>query len=258
MSLAAAAAGVDAVLCTPWNRLDGATVAALPASVRVLATNSVGTDHIDLAAARARGLPVVHTPDVLNAATAEFTFLLLLAAARRAGEGERQLRAGQWQGPSPATFLGTDVSGKRIGIFGMGRIGQVLAGMARGFSMSVHYRNRTRLDPAREAGAFYHAEDESFLAASQFLVLLAPSVAQTRHWLNAARLARLPAGAVVVGLDVFPDEPNVPAGYLALPSVVLTPHIASATVETREAMGHLALDGIEAVLSGRVPDNIVK
>ncbi len=283
MPLAAAARGADAVLCTPWDRLDGTIIAALPESVQVLGTNSVGTDHIDLMAARARGLPVVNTPGVLNAATAEFTFLLILAAARRAGEGERQLRAGQWQGPSPATFLGTEVSGKRLGIFGMGRIGQVLAGMARGFSMSVHYRNRTRLDPGREAGAVYHEDDESFLAASQFLALLAPSGAETRHWLNAARLARLPAGAVVVnaargalvdddalvaalarghiaaaGLDVFPDEPHVPAGYLGLPSVVLTPHIASATVETREAMGHLALDGIEAVLAGRVPENLVK
>lgn len=283
MPLAAAARDMDAVLCTPWDRLDGATIAALPGAVRVLATNSVGTDHIDLAAARARGLPVVHTPGVLNAATAEFTFLLLLAAARRAGEAERQVRAGAWQGPSPTTFLGTEVSGKRLGIFGMGRIGQVLAGMARGFSMEVHYRNRSRLDPAREAGAVYHADDESFLAASQFLALLAPSGAQTRHWLNAARLALLPAGAVVVntargalvddaaliasltrghiaaaGLDVFADEPHVPAGYLGLPSVVLTPHIASATVETRQAMGHLALDGIEAVLAGRMPENIVK
>jgi lactate dehydrogenase-like 2-hydroxyacid dehydrogenase len=283
MTLAAATADVDAVLCTPWERLDAATIAALPLSVRVLATNSVGTDHIDLAAARARRLPVVHTPGVLNAATAEFTFLLLLAAARRAGEGERQLRAGEWQGPSPATFLGTEVSGKRLGIFGMGRIGQVLAGMARGFAMTVHYRNRSRLDAVREAGAVYHAADESFLAASQFLALLAPAGAETRHWLNAARLARLPAGAVVVntargalvdddalvaalksghvaaaGLDVFPDEPDVPPGYLGLPSVVLTPHIASATVETREAMGHLALDGIDAVLEGRVPENLVK
>jgi lactate dehydrogenase-like 2-hydroxyacid dehydrogenase len=283
VSLAQAAAGVDAVLCTPFDRLDGATVAALPASVAVLGTFSVGFDHIDIAAARARALPVVNTPGVLSAATAEFSFLLLLAAARRAGQGERQLRAGAWLGPSPATFLGIQVTGKSLGIFGMGRIGQALAVMARGFGMTVHYRNRNRLDPALEQGAVFHPDDESFLAASQFLVLCAPATAETRHWLNADRLAQLPAGAVVVntargalvddaaliaalagghvaaaGLDVFSDEPRVPEGYLALETVVLTPHIASATHETRDAMGFLALDGIDAVLAGRVPDNIVR
>jgi lactate dehydrogenase-like 2-hydroxyacid dehydrogenase len=281
-SLPEAAARMDALLCTPSDQLDAAIIAALPASVRVLGTFSVGTDHIDLAAARARGLTVVNTPGVLSAATAEFTMLLLLAAARRAGEGERLLRAGQWQGWSPASFLGTLVSGQALGIFGMGRIGRMLAVMARGFGMTIHYRNRARLDPALEAGAIYHADDAGFLAASRFLCLLAPSSAATFHWLNEDRLARLPRGAVVVntargalvdddalmaalrsghiaaaGLDVFPDEPRVPAGYLDLQSVVLTPHIASATTQTRAAMGHLALDGIDAVLAGRVPGNVV-
>jgi lactate dehydrogenase-like 2-hydroxyacid dehydrogenase len=280
--LAQAAHGMDAVLCTPADTLDAATIAALPATVKVLGTFSVGFDHIDMAAARSRALPVVNTPGVLSAATAEFSFLLLLAAARRAGQGERQLRAGTWLGPSPATFLGTQVTGKALGIFGMGRIGQALAAMARGFEMTVHYRNRNRLDPALERGALYHADDELFLAASQFLVLCAPATADTRHWLNAGRLAQLPPGAVVVntargalgddaalvaalasghvaaaGLDVFPDEPRVPEGYLALETVVLTPHIASATHETRDAMGFLALDGIDAVLAGRWPENIV-
>jgi lactate dehydrogenase-like 2-hydroxyacid dehydrogenase len=281
-SLATAAACMDAVLCTPADTMDAATIAALPASVRVIGTFSVGFDHIDIAAARARGVAVVNTPGVLSAATAEFTLLLLLAAARRAGQGERQLRAGEWLGWSPATFLGTQVSGKALGIFGMGRIGQALAGMARGLAMTIHYRNRGRLDAALEAGAIFHDNDASFLAASQFLALCAPASEATRHWLNEARLAMLPAGAVVVntargalvddaaliaalqsghiaaaGLDVFPDEPRVPEGYLALQSVVLTPHIASATWETREAMGYLALDGIDAVLAGRTPANLV-
>jgi lactate dehydrogenase-like 2-hydroxyacid dehydrogenase len=281
-TLAEAAGGADAVLCAPSDRVDAACIAALPGSVRVLATFSVGTDHIDLAAARGRGLAVVNTPGVLSAATAEFTMMLLLEAARRAGEGERRLRAGLWRGWAPAGFLGTEVNGKRLGIFGMGRIGQALASMARGFAMQVHYRNRSRLDPAREAGAIYHDNDASFLRASQFLALLAPGGETTRHWLNADRLAQLPAGAIVVntargtlveddaliaalrsghvaaaGLDVFADEPNVPAGYLDLECVVLTPHIASATSETRAAMGHLALDGIAAVLGGRKAPNLV-
>ncbi len=282
-SLLAEARFMDAMLCTPADRLDAAVIAGLPPSIRVLGTFSVGTDHIDLRAAGARGLPVVNTPGVLSTATAEFTMLLLLAAARRAGEAERLLRAGRWQGGSRAGFLGTEVSGKHLGIFGMGRIGQALARMARGFSMTIHYRNRRRLASAQEQGALYHDNDDSFLAASQFLALLAPSGPETRHWLDGARLARLPAGAVVVntargalvdddaliaalahghiaaaGLDVFPDEPRVPAGYLGLESVVLTPHIASGTAETRAAMGHLVLDGIDAVLGGRRPGNLVE
>lgn len=281
-ALAEAAREADALLCTPADRLDSASIAALPDSVRVIGTFSVGFEHIDLAAARKRGIAVVNTPGVLSDATAEFTMLLILAAARRAGQGERQLRAGDWRGWSPATFLGTQVSSKRLGILGMGRIGQVLARMARGLSMSVHYRNRHRLDAAAEDGAMFHAEDADFLAASEFLALCAPGGQGTRHWLNAERIALLPRGAIVVnaargslvddaalaaalrdghiaaaGLDVFPDEPNVPAEYLALENIVLTPHIASATLETREAMGALVLDGIEAVLAGRRPGSLV-
>lgn len=282
-ALAEAAHGVDALLCTPADRLDAACIAALPGSLRVIGTFSVGFEHIDLAAARMRGIAVVNTPSVLSQATAEFNMLLILAAARRAGQGERQLRAGQWRGWSPATFLGTEVSGKRLGILGMGRIGQVLARMARGFSMRVHYRNRRRLDAASEDGATYSADEADFLASSDFLALCAPGGPETRHWLNAERIALLPRGAIVVnaargslvddaalaaalregqvaaaGLDVFPDEPNVPAEYLALENVALMPHMASATWETREAMGTLVLDGIDAVLAGQRPGNLVE
>jgi len=282
-SLAVAAEDADALLCTPADRLDASTVAALPSSLRVLGTYSVGHEHIDLAACAARGLTVVNTPGVLSQATAEFTMLLLLAAARRAGEGERLLRAGGWGSWSPAGFLGTQVSGKRLGIFGMGRIGQVLARIAAGFGMTVHYRNRTRLDAAREAGAIYHADDAGFLGAIDFLALCAPGGPQTQHWLNTSRIAALRPGAIVVntargsliddtaliaalqsghiaaaGLDVFTDEPRVPPGYLALENVVLMPHLGSATVETRNAMGFLALDGIAAVLAGQMPDNVIR
>lgn len=273
-------AGAAGLLCTPADRVDAALIAALPASLRVLGTFSVGLDHIDLAAAAARGLPVVYTPDVLSDATAEFTMLLLLAAARRAGEGERMLRAGQWRGFAAGFLLGTGVSGKRLGIFGMGRIGRRLARMAQGFGMQVHYHNRR---PAPEAaGCIYHAAEGDFLAACDFLAITAPATPATRHWLNPSRLAQLRPGAIVVntargslvddaaliaalraghiaaaGLDVFPHEPAVPEGYLALEQVVLTPHLGSATRETREAMGHLVLDGIQTVLEGKRPDNLV-
>ncbi len=273
----------QAVICIPGYRFDAAVIGSLGPDVRALGTFSVGIEHIDVAAARARGITVVNTPGVLSQATAEFTMALMLAAARRMGAAERLVRAGGWRGWRPADYIGTDISGKRLGIFGMGRIGQALARIAAGgFGMEVHYRNRRRLDPALEQGATYHEEDSSFLAASQMLCLLAPGGPQTEGWLSAARLAALPRGAIVVNtargslvedaalaaalqsghiaaaaLDVFPREPDVPDVYLGLENVVLTPHIATATVETRDAMGFAVLDGVEAVLAGRVPANAV-
>ncbi|MFG1421659.1 2-hydroxyacid dehydrogenase [Roseixanthobacter liquoris] len=276
------ASGCDAILCCPADRLDAACIAALPRSVRVIGTFSVGYDHVDVAAATARGIAVCNTPDVLSTATAEISLLLMLAAARRAGEGERLVRAGAWTGWAPTQLVGTQVSGRRLGIFGMGRIGREFARMAAAFGMQVHYRSRTRLPPELEDGAIYHAEDASFLPACDVLSLNAPGGAQTRHWLNAARIALLPPGAGVVnaargtlidddaliaalksgrvafaGLDVYAEEPAVDPRYLELENVVLLPHLGSATAETREAMGFKALDGIDALLAGRTPDNRV-
>ncbi len=273
----------DAILCTSATPIDSALIAAMPSRLRVIGTISVGHDHVDLAAARAKGIAVVNTPGVLSQATAEYGMTLLLAAARRLGEAERVARAGAWKGWSPTDFLGVQVSGKRLGIFGMGRIGQVLARIAQaGFGMEVHYLNRTRLPPALESGAVFHADEASFLAASQFLCLMAPGGAGTAGWLNAERLAALPARAVVVnvargslvddadlaaallsghiaaaGLDVYPAEPKIPDIYSGIETVVLSPHLASATAETRDAMGMLVLDGIEAVLAGGTPKNLV-
>ena len=266
--------GVTAILCIPADIFDAALIAALPDSVKVIATFSVGLEHIDRDAAAARGIKICHTPDVLTTATAELSLMLMLMAARRAGEGERILRAGLWPGLAPTFHLGRGVAGKVLGIFGMGRIGQALAGMARGLNMQVHYRNRQRLPPALEQGAIYHGEDARFLSAIDFLSINAPGGAETFHWLNHARLARLKPGAIIVntgrgtiiddaaliaalrsghvaaaGLDVFAHEPKIPAGYLALENVVLLPHIGSATIEARNAMGFLALDGIKAALA---------
>ncbi len=278
----ARAEGASAVLCCPAEKLDAATIQALPDSVRVIGTFSVGFDHIDVAAARGRGIAVVNTPDVLSAATAECAMLLILAAARRAGEGERLVRSGQWNGWAPTQLLGTGVAGRRLGIFGMGRIGRELVPMARGFGMTVHYRDQARLPPELEQGAIFHGDDESFLPVCDVLSLHAPGGEGTRHWLNAERIGRLPHGAVVVnaargtliddealiaalqsgqiaaaGLDVYNNEPKVAPGLLALENVVLLPHLGSATKETRDAMGNLVLDGIDAVLAGRGPKNLV-
>jgi lactate dehydrogenase-like 2-hydroxyacid dehydrogenase len=279
----ARADGAAAVLCCPAERLDAETIAKLPESVKVIGTFSVGFDHIDMAAARARGIPVVNTPDVLSVATAECAMLLILAAARRAGEGERMIRAGHWTGWAPTQLLGTLVSGRRLGIFGMGRIGRELARMAGGFGMEVHYRDQVRLPAELEGGATFHDDDDSFLAVSDVLSLHAPGGEGTRHWLNAERIAKLPRGAVVAnaargtliddaalmaalksgqvaaaGLDVYNNEPNLDPGYLGLENVVLLPHLGSATAETRDAMGNLVLDGIDAVLGGRKPRNLVQ
>jgi lactate dehydrogenase-like 2-hydroxyacid dehydrogenase len=277
------AQGADAVLCCPAERLDAATIAALPASVRVIGTFSVGYDHVDIAAAKARGIPVVNTPEVLSIATAELAMLLILAASRRAGEGQRMVRAGKWTGWAPTQLMGTLVSGKRLGIFGMGRIGRELARMAAAFGMEIHYRDVARLPKELEGNAIWHDNDDSFLASCDALSLNVPGGEATRKWLNAERIAKLPRGAVVAnaargtliddealiaalksgqvgyaGLDVYDGEPKMNPGYLALENVVLLPHLGSATVETRDAMGHLVLDGIDAVLAGQQPANLVR
>jgi lactate dehydrogenase-like 2-hydroxyacid dehydrogenase len=280
--LVARAEGADALLCCPGDVLDAKTIAALPASVKVIGTFSVGYDHIDVPAAKARGIKVCNTPDVLSVATAECAMLLIMAAARRAGEGERLVRSGKWEGWAPTQLLGTQVSGRRLGIFGMGRIGREIARMARGFGMEIHYRDMTRLPPELEQGAIFHGDDDSFLPICQVLSLNAPGGDGTRHWLNNERIAKLPLGAVVVnaargtlvddaaliaalrsgqiaaaGLDVYNGEPRVNPEYLTLENVVLLPHLGSATTETRDAMGRIALAGIGAILAGQTPSNLV-
>lgn len=282
LEIAELAQGADAILCFSCDRIGADAIAAFPASVRVLATCSAGLDHIDLDAARARGIKICNTPEVLSVATAEIAMMLIMMAARRAGEGERLVRSGQWQGWAPMLLLGTQVSGKRLGIMGMGRIGRELAKMARGFSMEIHYRNRNRLPPELEMGAVFHDNDASFLAACDVLALTAPGGEGTRKWVNAERIAMLPCGAIVVnaargtliddaaliaalhsgqvgfaGLDVYDGEPKLNPGYLSLQNVVLLPHMGSSTTETRAAMGMLSLDGIAAFLDGRRPGNAV-
>jgi lactate dehydrogenase-like 2-hydroxyacid dehydrogenase len=276
------AEGADAIICSPAERLDGDTIRNLSDSVKAIGTFSVGFDHIDIAAAAARGIPVLNTPDVLSTTTAELAFLLILASARRAGEGERLVRSGQWTGWTPTQLIGTGIAGRRLGIFGMGRIGREVARFGRGFGMEIHYHDVARLPAELEQGATFHASDDSFLPLCEVLSLNAPGLPATRKWLNGERIARLAKGAVVVnagrgtlvdddaliaalrsghvahaGLDVFDGEPQLNPGYLSLENVFLLPHLGSATTETRDAMGFLVLDGIDAVLAGRKPTNLV-
>lgn len=271
--IARRAEGCAGILCAAGDRMNAQTMAALPDSVKIIATFSVGTDHVDLKAAAERGILVANTPDVLSVATAEIAMLLILMAARRAGETERVLRAGAWSGWTPTQFMGVTLEGKRLGILGMGRIGRTLATMARGFGMEIQYRNRARLPLEQEQGAQFHADDASFLAACDVLSMHIPGGEATRRWLNAERIAMLPRGAIVVntgrgttvddaalvdaltnghlraaGLDVYDGEPRIFSGYLGLENVALLPHLGSATIETRDAMGFRALDNLDAAL----------
>ncbi|MBW7851725.1 MAG: D-glycerate dehydrogenase [Rhodospirillales bacterium] len=280
--IVARSAGGDALLVTITDRIDAALIARLPETLRILATFSVGTDHIDVAAARARGLPVTNTPGAVTEATAEIAALLLLGAARRAGEGEAMMRAGTWSGWAPTQLLGIQLAGKRLGIVGMGRIGQAVARRMKPFGMEIHYHNRRRLPPESEQGAIFHDSLRGLLAVSQFLSLHSPSTPETRHLLNAETIALLPRGAVVVntargdvvkdddliaalssgqiaaaGLDVYQNEPRVHPGYKDLPNTFLLPHLGTATLETRTAMGMMAVDNVDAVLAGRPPLNPV-
>jgi lactate dehydrogenase-like 2-hydroxyacid dehydrogenase len=276
------AAGKDAILCTVTDDFSAAVIDKLPESVRVLATFSVGYDHIDVAAARARGIAVTNTPDVLTGATADITMLLLLGAARRASEGEALMRQDAWRGWAPTHLMGTEVSGKRLGIMGMGRIGQAVARRARGFDMRIHYSDAIRRELPPYLEATFHENADEILPHCDFLALHVPLLPETRGWLNAKRLARLPKGAIVVnssrgpvvddealiaalksghiaaaGLDVFTGEPRANPGYRALPNTFLLPHLGSATIETRTAMGNRALDNLDAFYAGKQPPDLV-
>ncbi|MET4807376.1 D-glycerate dehydrogenase [Limibacillus sp. MBR-115] len=276
--LIAKSQGMDAILACHSEPLNAEVIALLPDTVRLIANFSVGVDHVDLNAAKARGIVVTNTPDVLSDATAEIAILCMLGAARRASEGERLVRSGHWNSWSPAFMVGTQITGKRIGIVGMGRVGQVLAQRASGFGMKIHYHNRRPLPSITGFNATFHPQLEEMLPLCDVLSLNCPATPETRGLLNRARIDLLPEGAIVVntargalvddealiaalkigkvgaaGLDVFNDEPNLHPGYRELDNTFLLPHIGSATRETRDAMGYRALENIEAFFSGKEP-----
>ncbi|MET0398185.1 MAG: D-glycerate dehydrogenase [Longimicrobiaceae bacterium] len=259
-------------------RVDAALLERAP-RLRVVACPTAGHDHVDLAACRARGVVVTHTPDVLTEATADLTWALILATVRRLPQAERSLRAGEFHGWGFWDYLGGDLSGRTLGILGMGRIGRAVARRAAGFGMRVRYTSRTRLPEEEErALAAEWTDRDGLLAASDVLTLHAPLTPGTRHLLDAAALGRMRPGSVLVntargplvdeaaladalregrlagaGLDVYEHEPAVHPALLELPGVVLLPHVGSATRDTRTRMAMLAARNAHAVLTGAAP-----
>lgn len=272
------ARGCDAVLVMATDRLDRTRLQALATHARAVATYSAGSDHIDLEAATACALPVFNTPDVLSDAVAEIALFLILAAARGTTDAERVLRTGHWGPWSPTRFLGPQLSGRRLGIYGMGRIGRAVAARAVGFGLQTHYHNRSPLSDGPMAT--YHATLESLMQASDIFCVCAPSTPATRGVLDARHLALLPPGAIFVniargdlvdesallealaqgrlhaaGLDVFRNEPAIDPRFLALPRATLLPHIGSATEEARVAMGLIALQALSRWLYQGLPSD---
>lgn len=274
-STAACPPGTRVHCVTALDRLDAAEIAALPESVGLIASIGVGTDHIDLAAARARSILVSNTP-VVTEDTADLAFGLILAACRRIGAGERFLRGGSWTADTAQPPLGSRVHGARLGLVGFGAIAQAVARRARGFGMEVAYWNRTERAEAAEAlGARFEPDLDALLAGSGIVSLHTALTPDTRHILDARRLALMAPGAVLVntgrgalvdeaalvaalkagrpgaaGLDVFEAEPSVHPELLGMENVVLTPHIGSATAECRGDMARRAIGNILGFLAG--------
>ncbi|MEX2648256.1 MAG: D-glycerate dehydrogenase [Alphaproteobacteria bacterium] len=279
--LMAALGACDAVLPTVTDRMTAEVLDAEPLKARILASYGVGYNHIDIAAAKRRGLVVTNTPEVLTDCTADLAMTLLLAVARRAGEGERHVRAGAWVSWRPTHMVGTKVTGKTLGVIGMGRIGRAVARRAHhGFGMSVIYHDTVPLasDVQHELGATSCATIEDVLAASDFVSLHCPATPETRHLMNAERLGRMRKDAFLIntargdvvdeaalvealrrgtiagaGLDVHEAEPKVSQALIGMENVVLLPHLGSATRETRHAMGMRVIDNLVAFFEGRPP-----
>ena len=274
----AMSARVDAMIPCHSEHFTADVVARLDPRLKIIANHSVGVDHCDLEALKSRGIVVTNTPDVLSDATAEIAMLLMLGAARHAVRGDRLVRQGEWQSWSPSFMVGKQVTGARLGIVGMGRVGRVFAKKARGFGMEIHYHNRSRLAPDVEQGAVFHEDVESLLEVADFLSLHCPATPETVDLLNSERLANLPQGAVVVntargalidedallagiesghiaaaGLDCFKVEPGGNPAFAAHENIFMLPHIGSATRATRDAMGFRALDNLDAFFAGRPP-----
>ncbi|MDB4021300.1 D-glycerate dehydrogenase [Litorivicinus sp.] len=268
----------DALLICHSELMSSKVVAQLSDRVKIIANYSVGVDHCDLEALKNRGIVVTNTPDVLSDATAEIAILLLLASSRRAFEGDQMLRKGTWEQWAPIKMNGIQVTGKKLGIVGMGRVGQVVAKRARGFDMEIHYSNRSRLPKELERGAVYHDSLESLFSEVDMLSLNCPATPESKDMINRESIQWMRPGMVLVntargslvdedalidalqsewvaaaGLDVFKTEPGGNSKFADLPNVFMLPHLGSSTRETRKAMGDRALENLDAFFAGEAP-----
>ena len=259
----------DGILSSITDMLDADTISKLSSKIKIISNFAVGFGNIDTIEAKKRNIVVTNTPDVLTEATAEIAMLVILGAARRAKEGINWVNRKNWQWS--ADFLtGKQLTGERLGILGMGRIGRAVAERARSFGMKIHYYNRSRLDKSLEKDSIYHKSLESLLSVSDFFSINCPSTKETKHIINSKTIKYFPNGAVIsnsargdmidddamvealkngkifsLGLDVYNGEPNIHPEYLTLPNVFVLPHLGSSTLKTRTAMGDLAISNIE-------------
>ena len=278
----AASGEFDAIIPCHSELFSANVVAKLNPRLKIVANHSVGVDHCDLDALKSRNIAVTNTPDVLSDATAEIAMLLMLGAARHAIFGDQIVRDGLWANWSPSFMVGKQLTGARLGIIGMGRVGRALAVKARGFEMEIHYHNRTQLDDIDACGAIFHNTVESLLEVSDFLSLHCPATQQTNKMMNKTRFRMLPKGAVIVntargglidenalleaiisgqisaaGLDCFQVEPGGNPNFAKYKNIFMLPHIGSATSKTRDAMGFRALDNLDAFFAGKVPADLL-
>ncbi|MCC6796323.1 MAG: D-glycerate dehydrogenase [Candidatus Hydrogenedentes bacterium] len=281
--LIAGVKGVDAVLPILTDKIDGEVLDAAGSQLRIVANFAVGYNNIDVPAATARKVPITNTPGVLTDTTADLTFALILSVARRMGEGERMVRARQWPGWGPMQLMGSDVFGKTLGIFGMGRIGQAVAKRATGFDMKVLYTNRKPLDTAleKQLNARY-VDKATLLAESDYLSIHCPLMPETTHAFGAPEFSTMKKSSYLIntsrgpvvdesalvkalkhgdiagaGLDVYEHEPTLHEGLYDCENAVIAPHLGSATLETRGKMASIAATNIIARLRGERPPNCV-
>jgi len=261
--------GCDAILTSLTDKIDEETINKLPDTIKIISNFAVGFGNIDLEAAKKRGIAVTNTPDVLTDATAEIAMLLILGAARRVPEGIEFAKNSNWKW-SADFLIGKQLTGARLGILGMGRIGRAVAKLCRPFGMHIHYHNRSKLSPDLEEGAIYHDNIKSLFSVSDILAINCPANKETINIINKETLEYFPTGAIItnsargdmiddeamldaldrrkiyaVGLDVYKNEPNLNPGYLKHKSAFILPHLGSSTKQTRTAMGDLAVDNID-------------
>ena len=265
--------GCDAILTSLTDKMDEETINKLPSTIKLISNFAVGFGNIDLEAAKKRGIVITNTPEVLSDATAEIGILLILGACRRASEGLDAAREGGWKWSSDY-LIGKQLTGTRLGVLGMGRIGQKIGKIAKSLGMIIHYHNRSKLSEDKEQGAIYHDSLKSLFSVSDVLSICCPATKETENMINKKTVEYFPKGAVItnvargdivddealidalnrrkiyaVGLDVYKNEPNLNSGYLKVKSAFILPHLGSATKDTRIAMANLAIDNIDEFFS---------